>query len=60
MEWSEAGAVGQVRFLSRIWRLIADLKEKTSELELRWKNEKEILSGIKTLNKEIDSLKIET
>ncbi|MEI7513189.1 MAG: AAA family ATPase [bacterium] len=38
---------------------IADLKEKTSELELRWKNEKEILSAIKTLNKEIDSLKIE-
>ena len=38
---------------------IADLKEKTSELELRWKNEKEILSAIKVLNKEIDSLKVE-
>ena len=38
---------------------IADLKEKTSELELRWNNEKEILSGIKELNKEIDILKVE-
>jgi len=38
---------------------IADLKEKTSELELRWKNEKEILTAIKDLNKEIDILKIE-
>ena len=38
---------------------IADLKEKTGELELRWKNEKEILSAIKTLKKEIDSLKME-
>ena len=38
---------------------IADLKEKTSELDLRWKNEKEIHSGIKKLKKEIDSMKIE-
>ena len=38
---------------------IADLKEKTSELELRWKNEKEILSSIKNLNKEIEKMKIE-
>ena len=38
---------------------IADLNEKTGELELRWKNEKNILSSIKTLKKDIDSMKIE-
>ena len=28
LEWSEDGAVGQHRFLTRIWRLLTDLKEK--------------------------------
>ncbi|MBU6451172.1 MAG: leucine--tRNA ligase [Cyanobacteria bacterium REEB67] len=28
LEWNEDGAVGQYRFLSRVWRLVADLKEK--------------------------------
>lgn len=38
---------------------IADLKEKTSDLELRWKTEKEILNGIKTLKKELELLRID-
>jgi len=37
----------------------ADLKEKTSELELKWKNEKEILSGIRASKTELESLKIQ-
>ena len=45
--------------IKTIEKEIADLKEKTSELELRWKNEKEILSSIKKLNKDIDVMKIE-
>jgi ATP-dependent Clp protease ATP-binding subunit ClpB len=38
---------------------IADLKEKTSDLELRWTTEKEILSSIKTLKKDLELLRIE-
>ncbi len=33
--------------LKAIEKEIADLKEKTSELELKWKNEKEVLEGIR-------------
>ncbi|KKW21005.1 MAG: ATP-dependent chaperone ClpB [Candidatus Taylorbacteria bacterium RIFCSPLOWO2_02_FULL_50_120] len=38
---------------------IADLKEKTGEIELKWKNEKETLSGIKKSKKELEALRIE-
>ncbi len=38
---------------------IADLKEKTSELESRWKNEKQVLSDIKSIKKELESLRME-
>ena len=38
---------------------IADLKEKTSELELKWKNEKETLEAIRTAKTEIEKLGVE-
>jgi len=38
---------------------IADLKEKTADVELRWKNEKEILGDIKKLKKELEVLRID-
>ncbi|HYF12764.1 MAG TPA: AAA family ATPase [Candidatus Paceibacterota bacterium] len=38
---------------------IAELKEETGELELRWKNEKQILSDIKSIKKELEGLRIE-
>ena len=38
---------------------IADLKEKTGEIESRWKNEKQVLQEIKTIKKELESLRIE-
>jgi ATP-dependent Clp protease ATP-binding subunit ClpB len=38
---------------------VADLKEKTSELELKWKNEKEVLVGIRTNKTELEALKIQ-
>jgi ATP-dependent Clp protease ATP-binding subunit ClpB len=38
---------------------IADLKDKTSDLELRWKNEKEVITEIKQLKKELDELRME-
>jgi len=38
---------------------VADLKEKTSELELKWKNEKEVLIGIRSAKTELEALKIQ-
>jgi len=38
---------------------VADLKEKTSELELKWKNEKEVLEGIRAAKTELESLKVQ-
>lgn len=45
--------------IKEIEKEIADLKEKTSEHELKWKNEKETLLEIKTIRKELEVLKIE-
>ncbi len=38
---------------------IADLREQTGEIESRWKNEKQVLSDIKAIKKELESLRIE-
>lgn len=38
---------------------IADLTEKTSELNLKWKNEKEVLEGIRAAKTELEALKIQ-
>lgn len=38
---------------------VADLREKTKELELKWKNEKEILAGIRSAKTELETLKIQ-
>ena len=38
---------------------IADLKEKTSEIELKWKNEKETITDIKAIKKGLEQAKIE-
>jgi ATP-dependent Clp protease ATP-binding subunit ClpB len=38
---------------------VADLREKTSELELKWKNEKEVLEGIRANKTELESLKMQ-
>jgi len=38
---------------------IADLKEKTSELEAKWKNEKETVVKIKELKKELEEARLE-
>jgi len=36
---------------------IADLREKTAELDLKWKNEKEVLDGIRSAKKELEKLR---
>lgn len=38
---------------------IANLKEKTHELELKWKNEKETVLEIRAIKKELESLRLE-
>ncbi len=38
---------------------MADLREKTSELELKWKNEKEVLEGIRAAKNEMEKLKVQ-
>ncbi len=38
---------------------IADLKEKTSEIELKWKNEKETVQHIKDAKKELETMRLE-
>ena len=38
---------------------IAELREKTSEIEVRWKNEKQILLDIKSIKKELEELRLE-
>lgn len=45
--------------VKKIEKEIADLKEKTSELSLKWKNEKEVLSEIKVIKKDLELLRIE-
>ncbi len=45
--------------IKKIEKEIADLKEKTSEIELKWKNEKAILSDIKSIKKQLESLRME-
>lgn len=38
---------------------IADLKEKTGEIELKWKNEKEVVGDIKQIKKDLEAMRIE-
>lgn len=45
--------------IKKIEKEIADLKEKTSELELKWKNEKEVLTDIKDIKKELETLRVD-
>lgn len=45
--------------IKHIDRETADLKEKTAELELKWKNEKEVLESIRSLKSELDKLRVQ-
>lgn len=45
--------------IKKIDKEIADLNETTSELELKWKNEKEIITSIKQIKKDLESLRVE-
>lgn len=56
-ESEESGAAK--RRIKEIEREVADLREKTQEIELKWKNEKETLSEMKKAKKELEQLRIE-
>lgn len=45
--------------LKNIKRALAELKEKTSDLELQWKTERDVISGIREFKKEADALRQE-
>ena len=45
--------------IHKIEQEIADLKEGTSELELKWTNEKETITSIKKIKKDLEILRIE-
>ncbi len=45
--------------VKQIEKEIGDLREQVSELELKWKNEKEVISEIKSLKRDLDSLRLE-
>ncbi|MEK7669493.1 MAG: AAA family ATPase [Patescibacteria group bacterium] len=45
--------------LQDIEKEVADLKEKTSEIDLKWKNEKEVVGEIKKIKKELESARLE-
>jgi ATP-dependent Clp protease ATP-binding subunit ClpB len=55
-ETTSPKAKGRIKIIEKE---IADLKEKTEEHELRWKNEKETLAEIKNIRKELETLRIE-
>lgn len=45
--------------LKAIEKDIADLREKTSETELKWKNEKETVNEIKEIKKQLETLRLD-
>jgi len=45
--------------IRKIDKDIANLKEKTKELELKWKNEKEVINDVRSIKKELEELKLQ-
>lgn len=54
----ETDKVAKIR-MAKIEKDIADLKESTSELELKWTNEKETITDIKKIKKDLEVLRLE-
>lgn len=45
--------------LKEIEKEIADLREETKELELKWQNEKETIASVRSVKKELEALRLE-
>ena len=52
---NEKGAIPKKK-ITVLNRQLADLKEKAKNLELRWKTEKDLIQGIRSLRKEVENL----
>ena len=55
----ETDGHGNKARIKAIEKEIADLKDQTSDLELRWKNEKETYGDIKKIKKNLETLRLE-
>lgn len=55
---NEAGKNAKAR-TRKIDKEIADLREKTREIEIKWKNEKELVVDIRAIKKELESSRLE-
>lgn len=55
---SEGGKSAESR-VKDIDKEISDLREKTHDVEMRWKNEKDILTSIREIKKQLDILRLE-
>lgn len=56
---AEAGEKKAATRVKSIQKEIANLRESTRELELKWKNEKEVISGIKQAKRDLETLRRE-
>lgn len=56
---NETSAKGAKTRIKKIEKDIANLREKTRELELKWKNEKETLEAIRAMKNELESLRVQ-
>jgi len=62
LKTESVGGTGSRKAKSRVKEIdkeISDLKEKTQELELKWQNEKTLLSEMGALKKELESARLE-
>src|SRR5680860_984155 len=58
VELSDNNKTAKAR-IKKIEKAVSDLKEKTSELELRWKNEKQTIAEIRDLKEKIEAFRLE-
>ena len=58
-EGKKAANTKQHKRIKEIESQVADLKEKTAEIELKWKNEKETVGSIKQIKKDLEQLRLE-
>ena len=56
---NETGNIAKRKIIA-ITRALADLGEKAKHLELKWKTEKDLIQGIRTLRKEMEDLTFQT
>lgn len=59
-EGNGSSAIKARKGIKMIDKKISDLKEKTASLELKWRNEKESITRIRQMKKDLESLRLES